>query len=173
MAKSVAIPEPYRQAHGTERFDFFNSLASLFLIGAGYYAGVLLGKSLRFPDSHLSLIWPPTAVLLAGLLLTPTRLWWLVLFELSPVHVIAQLQDGVPEWGVASQLAGNFGQALLAASSVRYFAKGRPLFSSFHGVLVFTLCAGLLAPVVVSSIAARLYVLSGWENDYWYVWRAR
>jgi hypothetical protein len=27
--------------------------------------------------------------------------------------------------------------------------------------------------VVVSTIAAYLYVLSGWEQDYWYVWRAR
>ena len=40
-------------------------------------------------------------------------------------------------------------------------------------MVVFTLAAVLFAPVVVSSIVAYLYVLSGWEQNYWYAWRAR
>src|SRR5262249_56094753 len=72
-----------------------------------------------------------------------------------------------------SQLIGNFSQALLAAFSVRYFNKEAPLFNNFRGVVVFTLGAVIFAPVIVSSIAAYLYVLSGWEQSYWYAWRAR
>ena len=143
------------------------------LVGAGYYAGTLLGKALRFPDSHLSLIWPPTAILLAALLLAPTRVWWIYLLAVTPVHLFAQLQDGVPPWGILSQLAGNFSQALLAATSVRYFNKDAPLFSSFRSIVVFTLGAVILAPLIVSTIVAYLYVLSGWEQDYGYAWRAR
>src|SRR5262245_34379616 len=164
--------EEWRQA--SPRMPEAIRLAGLaLLLAVGYYVGALFGKSLRFPDSHLSLIWPPTAILLAALLLTPMRVWWIYLLVVSPVHILAQLQDGVPPWGILSQLAGNFGQALLAAAGVRYFNKETPLLNNFRSVVVFTLCAVILAPVVVSTVVAYFYVLSGWEQDYGYAWRAR
>jgi PAS domain S-box-containing protein len=143
------------------------------LVCAGYYAGALIGQSLRFPNSHLSLIWPPTAVLLAALLLAPPRQWWIFLLAVAPVHTIVQLTDGVPALGIFSTLVGNFGQALVAAIGVRYFVKDRLQLDSLRAVVIFVLCAVILAPFLVSSIAAYLYVLSGWEQEYWYVWRAR
>ncbi|HET9550007.1 MAG TPA: MASE1 domain-containing protein, partial [Candidatus Binatia bacterium] len=140
------------------------------LVCAGYFAGALIGQSLRFPDSHLSLLWPPTVVVLAALLLAPPRQWWIFLLAAVPAHVVVQLNDGVPALGILSQLIGNFGQALVAALSVRYFVKGRLQLDSFRAVTIFVLCAVILAPFVVSGIAAYLYVLSGWEHEYGYVW---
>jgi PAS domain S-box-containing protein len=153
-------------------FPFRHAL-SVLLVCAGYYAGALIAQSLRFPNSHLSLLWPPTAIVLAALLLAPPRLWWMFLVAVSPVHIFVQLQDGVPALGILSQLIGNFGQALVAATSVRYFVKGELHLDNFRAVIIFTLCAALLAPFLVSGVAAYLYVLSGWEQDYWYAWRAR
>jgi len=153
-------------------FPFRHALFVL-LVCAGYYAGALIGQSLRFPNSHLFLIWPPTAILLAALLLTPPRRWWIFLLAVAPVHIIVQLHDGVPALGILSQLVGNFGQALVAALSMRYFVKGQLRLDSFRAVTVFVLCAVIFAPFLVSGIAAYLYVLSGWEHEYWYVWRAR
>ncbi|MGH7798220.1 MAG: MASE1 domain-containing protein [Candidatus Binatia bacterium] len=170
-----ALVSWYEVAEGIHRrisFPLGHALCVL-LVCAGYYAGALIGQSLRFPDSHLSLIWPPTAILLAALLLAPPRRWWIFLVAVSPVHIFVQTQDGVPALGILSQLAGNFGQALAAATSMRYFAKGEIRLDSFHNVIIFTLCAVILAPFAVSAIAAYLYVMSGWEQDYWYVWRAR
>jgi PAS domain S-box-containing protein len=146
---------------------------SVLLVCAGYYIGALAGKSLRFPSSNLALIWPPTAILLAALLLAPTRTWWIYLVAAAPVHVLVQAQDGVPFWGVISQLLGNFSQALLAALIVRHFNKGAEPFDSFRAVIIFMVGAVIVAPVVISSIAAYLYVLSGWEHSYRYVWGAR
>ena len=111
--------------------------------------------------------------MLAALLLAPPRQWWIFLLAVAPVHIVVQLKDGVPALGILSQLIGNFGQALVAALSVRYFVKGRLQLDSFRAVTIFVLCAVILAPFLVSSIAAYLYVLSGWEHEYWYVWRAR
>ena len=145
----------------------------VFLVCAGYYGGAFIGQSLRFPDSHLSLIWPPTAILLAALLLAPAGRWWIFLLALAPVHIIVQLKDGVPLAGILSQLIGNFGQALLAAISVRHFVKDRLQLDTFRTLTIFVLGAVILAPVLISNIAAYLYVLSGWEHEYWYVWRAR
>ena len=146
---------------------------SVLLVCAAYYGGALIGQALRFPNSHLSLIWPPTAILSAALLLAPPRRWWIFLLAAAPVHIVVQLRDGVPSLGIFGQLVGNFGQALFVAMSVRYLVKGRLQLDSFRAVIIFILCAVFLAPILVSSIAAYLYVLSGWEQEYWYVWRAR
>jgi PAS domain S-box-containing protein len=146
---------------------------SVLLVCAGYYIGALAGKSLRFPSSNLALIWPPTAILLSALLVVPTRTWWIYLLAVAPVHVLVQAQDDVPVWGIISQLLGNFGQAVLAALIVRHFNKGAQPFDSFRAMIIFMLGAVIVAPVVVSSIAAYLYVLSGWEHSYMYVWGAR
>ncbi len=174
MAESLAIPEDSLKDGTARRMaDLMSQAQPVLLVCAGYFAGAWVAKALRFPDSHLSLLWPPTAILLAALLLVPLRKWWIYLLAVIPVHVFLQLQDGVPGWGIVSQLIGNFSQASLGAFSVRYFNKEAPLFNNFRGVVVFTLGAVILAPVAVSSIAAYLYVLSGWEQNYWYAWRAR
>ena len=174
MAESVLVSE-YQLDKSTRSRVLFPPRQALLvlLVCVGYYLGTLVGKSLRFPSSHLSLIWPPTAIVMAALLLAPPRKWWLYLLAVSPVHILVQMQDSVPAWGILSQLVGNFGQALLGAASVRYFQPGVVRFDNFRGTVVFSLCAAILAPVLVSSLASYLYVLSGWEQDYWYVWRAR
>ena len=148
-------------------------MCSVLAVCAGYYIGALTGKWLRFPSSNLALIWPPTAVLLAALLLAPRRTWWIYLAAAAPVHIWVQAQHAVPPWGIVSQLLGNFAQAVLAASSVRYFSKEAPAFDSFRAVVIFMLGAVIFAPLVVSSVAAYLYVLSGWEQSYSYAWGAR
>ncbi len=174
MPESLPIPEHYLKAGTPRRMaDIIFEAQPVLWVCLGYYAGAWIAKTLRFPDSNLSLIWPPTAILLAALLLVPPRKWWIYLVAVIPVHVFLQLQDGVPGWGIVSQLIGNFSQASLAALSVRYFNKEAPLFNNFRGVVVFTLGAVIFAPVVVSSIVAYLYVISGWEQNYGYAWRAR
>ena len=174
MAESLAIPEDSIKV-GTARrtADLISQAQPVLLVCLGYYAGAWIAKTLRFPDSNLSLIWPPTAILLGALLLAPPRKWWIYLLALAPVHVLVQVQDGVSAGGIISQLIGNFSQALLAAFSVYYFNKGVVHLNSFRAIVVFTLGAIIFAPVVVSTIAAYLYVLSGWEQNYWYAWRAR
>ena len=174
MAQSLLV-SGYEVEGGTfSRISFrFRPALFVLLVAAGYYAGALIGQSLRFPNSHLSLIWPPTAILLATLMLAPPRRWWIFLLAVAPVHIAVQLRDDVPALGIVSQLAGNFGQALVAATIVRYFVKGSLRLDSFRAVIIFVLCAVILAPFLVSGIAAYLYVLSGWEQEYGYVWRAR
>ena len=174
MGQFALVSTPGADARIISRISFpLHHALWVLLVCAGYYAGALIGQSLRFPNSHLSLIWPPTAILLAALLLAPPRRWWIFLVAVSPVHIFAQLHDGVPALGILSQLIGNFGQALIAAMSVRYFVKDPLQLNSFRSVTVFLLGAAIFAPFLASGIAAYLYVLSGWEQEYWYVWRAR
>jgi formate hydrogenlyase transcriptional activator len=175
MAGLLALPkDAFKNATAARRMaDRVSEAHPVFWVCVSYYVGAWIAKGLRFPDSNLSLIWPPTAILFAVLLLAPLRKWWIYLLSLIPVHIVVQVQDGVPGWGILSQLIGNFGQASLAAASVRYFNREVPVFHNFRSVVIFTLGAVIFAPVVVSSIVAYFYVMSGWEQNYLYAWRAR
>jgi len=72
------------------------SLAAALVVAGVYYAGAKIGLALTFEPFPLSVLWPPNALLLAGLLLTPTRWWWLLILAAFPAHLLAELQGGVP-----------------------------------------------------------------------------
>src|SRR2546430_12248396 len=64
-------------------------LAAL-LAGVGYYVGSQIGFALTFRPHPVSVLWPPNSILLAVLLLTPVRAWWLMLLAAFPAHIVAQ-----------------------------------------------------------------------------------
>jgi integral membrane sensor domain MASE1 len=66
------------------------------LVGVAYYVGALVGFALKFPSHAPSALWPPNSILLAALLLLPTRQWWVVLLSAFPAHLLVQLPSGMP-----------------------------------------------------------------------------
>jgi hypothetical protein len=48
------------------------------LVFIGYYLGARVGFALTFQSHPISVFWPPNSILLAALLLTPPRIWWLL-----------------------------------------------------------------------------------------------
>src|SRR5918993_3123494 len=143
------------------------------LVGSAYYAGSLVGFALRPPDSGISFLWPPTAVLTAALLLAPARAWSGYLAAAAIAHGVAHGGNGLPVAIWATQFAANGVQAVLAAVLVRHFLRGSPLFGDFRSVAVFILGAALVAPAVASTIAASAYLQMGWATDLAQAWRAR
>src|SRR5215468_8257488 len=63
---------------------------------AGYYLGAWLALALRYPSSVHSVLWPPNAILLAGLLVLPVRKWWLALVAVLPAHILTEVSAGWP-----------------------------------------------------------------------------
>src|SRR5262245_25981509 len=110
------------------------------VVSSAYYVGALFGFALKFPASAVSTLWPPNAILLASLLLTPTRIWWVVLLGAFPAHCAVQLQSGVPMLMILCWFVSNSAEALIGAFLFRYFVPGefRLRFDSFHQVGVFT-----------------------------------
>src|SRR5262245_7918763 len=104
------------------------------VVGAAYYAGALIGFALKFPDDAVSALWPPNAILLAALLLTPTRSWWAVLLGALPAHFAVQLQSSVPLLMILCWFISNCAEAILGAFLVRYFIGGELKFDSFRHV---------------------------------------
>src|SRR5947207_15368961 len=60
--------------------------------GACYYFATQIAWALCFPDSKVSLSFPPHAVLVATLLLVPTRHWWAYTLAAASAHFLATQQ---------------------------------------------------------------------------------
>ena len=153
------------------------SLASLMLIAllvfAAYYIGAALSFALRVPSTRSSIIWAPNAVLLAALVATPPRTWWIWLIAALPAHLIAQSRDVAPLLLLVCPFLANVAQAVLAAWGLRRFMEVPHRLESLREMTVFILVAVLAAPALVSLTAAWLFVTAGWETDYWLVAQAR
>jgi integral membrane sensor domain MASE1 len=148
---------------------------SILLVAAGYYLGGLIGLQLKLPPLGCSIIWPPNAVLLAALMLIPTRRWWLYLLALLPahLHLVAYFQPEAPLPAMFGQFAGNAGQAVLGALAVRPFLGAPPRLDTLRRMTWFILLAGILAPALGSVVAASWFLFTGWVDNFWITWRMR
>ena len=61
-----------------------------------YYVATQIAWALTFPDSKVSLFFPPQAVLLCVLLFVPTRDWWAYVLTAAGAHFLATQQAGWP-----------------------------------------------------------------------------
>lgn len=144
------------------------------LVAVGYYLGVHAGLALTFPSSPVSTLWPPNAILFAALLLTPPRLWWLMLAAVLPVHIAAEIALDVPFAMAALWFVSNVSEALLGAAVITKLLGGPPRLDRVRDVSVFLFAGVLLAPLVSSFLDAAFVALVGWRDSaYWEVWRVR
>jgi integral membrane sensor domain MASE1 len=91
----------------------------------GYYLGCKIGFALTFQPHPISVLWPPNSVLVAALLLTPPRSWWLVLLAALPAHLAAQLQSDVPPLMIMCWFISNASEAVIGAGLTRYIIGAR------------------------------------------------
>jgi two-component system, LuxR family, sensor kinase FixL len=142
-------------------------------LSAGYFLGSLVGLSWQFPGTQISVIWPPNAILLAALLVSPRRLWaWLVL-GVVPAHFLAQLLMGLPLSAVLVNLVGNLGDALLGALAIDYFMTGSRRYDRLRPLALIMLFGGIVAPSLMSLVVAELFSRLGMSGDPWLAWRLR
>ena len=144
-------------------------------MAAAYYVSGVAGVVLSFPPRVVSSIWLANAILLAALLLVPVRTWWLYLLATFLAHVqrVAHFQPEIPLVVMLSQYAGNALQAVIAALAVIRFVGPAPRLDTVPSLAAFILIAAVAAPAVASALAAYLFVLTGWADEFWPVWRSR
>lgn len=144
------------------------------LVFAGYYFGAKLGFALTFHPHPVSVLWPPNAILLAALLLTPVRIWWLVLLAALPAHLATQLQSEVPPSMIFCWFISNSCEALIGAACTRYLIRGPVRLNRLRDVGIFCLCCVFLAPLLASFLDSGFVVLNHWgEGSYWEIFRIR
>jgi integral membrane sensor domain MASE1 len=133
-------------------------------VALGYYLAARVGFAFTLQPHPISTLWPPNALLMAALLLAPTRAWWLLLAAALPAHLLAELQSGVPTVMVLAWFASNCSEALIGAGLVRAFVPGRLRLDSLRNAGAFLLCGALAAPLLSSFLDAALVKLIGWGS---------
>jgi two-component system sensor kinase FixL len=155
------------------RLDYRPFLAAL-LVFAAYYIGAKVGFALTFQPHPVSVLWPPNSILLAALLLTPVRIWWVILLAAFPAHLAAELQSRVPPTMVFCWFISNSCEALIGAGCIRYLIDRPVRFDRLRNVGIFCFFAAFLGPFLSSFLDAAFVVINHWGQDgYWQVWRIR
>src|SRR5438132_2610840 len=156
--------------------QFFNRrVAGIALcVFVAYYLGAKIGFALTFRPHPVSVLWPPNSILLAALLLTPVRVWWVILLAAFPAHLAAQLQSNVPPTMILCWFISNSCEALIGAGCIRYMIDRPVRFDRLRNVGIFCFFAAFLGPFLSSFLDAAFVVINHWGQDsYWQVWRIR
>ena len=139
------------------------------LVGISYYVGSRIGFAWTPRGYPNSSFWPPNAILLAALLLTPRKAWWTFFLAVLPAHMFAQLQIGVPVWTAAGWFITNSFEAFIGAYCITKFSDSRRRLDSVRGVFVFVIFGVLVAPLATSFLDAAAVVITGWGKNYWHL----
>ena len=151
------------------------ALFATLLVCAGYYASGALGMELRLVPGGPTEIWLPQGILLAALLLTPVRWWWLYAVALLPTHVqlTATFSPQVPASMMFVQFASQFVQAAVAAALLRPILGRPPRLDSLRRMGAFIFGGTFLVPFVVQAVVVGIYLASGFVHDFWAPWQQR
>jgi len=172
MAAAVAL-KPRMEQRDAHFFDWRVAVVGLF-VALGYYLGARLGFALTFQSHPVSVLWPPNSILLAALLLTPGRIWWIILLAAFPAHLAAQVQSDVPPTMILCWFISNSCEAIIGAGCVRYFIDRPVQLDRLRNVGIFCFLAAFVAPFLSSFLDAAFVVLNHFGTDsYWQVWRIR
>ena len=149
-------------------------LTAATLVCVGYFLGARVGFAFNIYPSPVSTLWPPNSILLAALLLAPTRRWALLLLAAFPAHVVIQVANHIPATMILLYFISNCSQALVAAACIRRLAGGTMRFDASRHVGIFVL--GSLVGVFVSCFldVGFFELVGGWgEGAFWPLWRSR
>src|SRR5438552_5092668 len=162
----------------TERSDALSfdwRIASIGLsVALAYYLGAKIGFALTFRPHPVSILWPPNSILAAALLLTPLRIWWLVLVAAFSAHCGVELQSQVPPTMVLCWFISNSCEAVIGAGLTRYLIGGPVKLNRLRSVGFFCLCVVFIGPFLSSFLDAGFVRWYGWgQGSYWELWRIR
>ena len=88
-----------------------------------YYVATQIAWALTFPDSKVSLFFPPQAVLLCVLLVVPTRHWWAYVLAAASAHFLATQQAHWPPLYALTCEAFDAVKCVSAAAGIRILIK--------------------------------------------------
>jgi len=150
------------------------SLGTVFRIlatAACYYLATRTAWVLTFPDSKVSLFFPPHAILVAVLLIVPTRHWWAYVLAAASSHFFATQQADWPPLYALQCEAFDAVKYVLTAAGIRVFIESRFDLISLREAIIFVLIAGIIVPVGTAFWGAAFTVSYGFGTRYWVEWR--
>ena len=155
-------------------FRTATSLRTVFYVLAStvcYYLATQIAWTLTFPDSKVSLFFPPHAILLSVLLLVPTGQWWAYVLAAVSAHWLATQQAGWPPLYALTCEAFDALKCVSAAAGIRFLIKSPLKAITLRDAIVFVLIAVVLVPFGTALWGASFTVSWGFGTRYWVEWR--
>jgi PAS domain S-box-containing protein len=149
--------------------------ASLLIVAISYYLAAKTSLSLRFSGSTKAALWPTNAVLVATLLITPVRRWWMYLLAVVPAHILVHWAYHIGAMWMVFQIVHNTVLAVAAAAILKRLGPSLFSFDRLHDVLAF-LGAAILVPGIaalglvtaVNTVCSEETIrLHGWPVSFW------
>src|SRR3954467_10098992 len=145
----------------------------LWLVGSTvcYYIATQIAWSLCFPDSKVSLFFPPHAVLASILLIVPTRHWWAYILAAAGAHFLATQQAHWPPLYALHCEVFDAVQHVATAAGIRLLIKSPLRALTLRDAIVFVLVAVVLVPFGSAFWGAAFTISYGFGTSYWIEWR--
>ncbi len=147
------------------------TIGKILASAACYYLATRIAWVLCFPDSKVSLFFPPHAVLVSILLLVPTRYWWAYTLAAACSHYFATQQEHWPPLYALHCEVFDVVQNVLTAGGIRLFIKSRPDLISLRDATLFVLIAVIIVPVGTAFWGAAFTISNHFGTRYWVEWR--
>jgi signal transduction histidine kinase len=152
LHRLAEFEKPSRLVRKSVSVSLLALLARCFFLSLLYYVLVVVSMRLRFSTSGLSLLWPSNALLVAILVLTPKRRWWVYLLSVIPAHIAALSPYHLgPSW-LAYQIAFNSIEAIACAVILQRFRSSILYFETLEEVLIF-LGVSVVVPGLANLVA--------------------
>jgi len=164
----------HRQARREERGRpeaFARTFFWVLFTGVCYYGATQIAWALCFPNSKVSLFFPPHAVLVSILLLVPTRHWWAYTLAAAGAHFLATQQAQWPPLYALHCEAFDAVQNVATAGLIRIFIKSPPNAVTLKDAIVFVLIAVVIVPFGSAFWGAAFTISNGFGTHYWIEWR--
>ena len=136
-----------------------------------YYIATQIAWTLTFPDSKVSLFFPPHAVLVCVLLAVPIRHWWAYVLAAASAHFLATQQAQWPPAYALTCEAFDVVQNVSAAAGIRILIKSPLKAITLRDAILFVLIAVVLVPFGTAFWGASFTVSYGFGTRYWIEWR--
>src|SRR6187200_2970004 len=132
-----------------------------------YYIATQIAWALTFPDSKVSLLFPPQAVLLCILLLVPTRHWWAYVLPAVSAHFMATQQAHWPTMYALTCEAFDAVKCVSAAAGIRLLIKSPLKAITLRDATLFILIAVVFVPFGAAFWGVSFTVSYGFGTEYW------
>jgi PAS domain S-box-containing protein len=145
----------------------FHTILLSCLLAALCYAAARLGGFLVITGPHaLWPLWPGCALLVSVLLLSPRRIWPILIPAGLAGFVVYDLQAGVSVRDIFWLILADTLETLLIATGVNYFLNDVPRLNSLKTLAKYSVFTLILGPLVVAFIG-----IHGLRGDPWISWR--
>ncbi len=156
-------------------------LARSILLALVYYLLAAASMKVHLLTTSLALVWPANALLIATLLLSSKRHWWVYLIAIIPAHVAGVGPYHVGLAWIAFQVMTNSALAIACAVILGRFKPRVLRFETLRETLIFLAVAVIVPSVVVllaaysmMRLASSATLLShGWSSDLGIIWGSR